>query len=435
MRTEDMAMIEQRRERQGERAVLVYAFLDESPLEQKTRMAEMATLVESCGGEVVAEVIQHLNAFSPKTLIGSGKVREIADFCSANAIDLVLFEKKLTGAQMKHLKDEIGVRVMDRIDLILDIFALRARTRQAKLEVALAQLRYRLPKLKGYGTGLSRMGAGIGTRGPGEQKLETDRRTILRRISEIKAQLAKLRDQDKITAKRRRDGSIPIVALAGYTNVGKSTLMNGLIRRYGQEEKQVYADDRLFATLETSMRRIAPKGDESYILADTIGFIRDLPEYLEDAFAGTLDEIRYADLIAVVIDSGNEAYEEQIHTVEAQLAKLGCDVPVCYIMNKSDVQRPPFVTPGSDTIRISAADPEDIDRVNTWLLERLYGERKALPVEADYSWLGKHQKLIADGVLHEVRTEETGVYAMLTVRDRGRYRELYDDITAGDHRA
>jgi len=434
MQAEKMEMREQVRERQGERVVLVYGFLDETQHEQQSRMAEMATLVASSGGEVVAEAVQHVRAFSPRTLIGSGKVGEIAALCAEKDIDLVLFEKKLTGAQMKNLRDELGVRVMDRIDLILDIFALRARTKQAKLEVMLAQLRYRLPKLKGYGSGLSRTGAGIGTRGPGEQKLETDRRTILRQISAIKWQLSKLRDQDRLTAKRRRDANLPIVALAGYTNVGKSTLMNGLLRAYGQEEKQVYADDRLFATLETSMRRIAQIGDEAYILADTIGFIRELPEYLQDAFAGTLDEIRCADLIAIVIDSGNEAYAEQIRTVEAQIAALNCEAPICYIMNKSDVATPPFATPAEDTIRISAADPQDIARVQSWLLDRLYGSRKRVDIRASYHWLGKHQKLMAEGALADVVSEADGVRATLTVRDRGEYRELYNAIAAGNHR-
>lgn len=266
---------------------------------------------------------------------------------------------------------------------------------------------------------MSREGGGIGTRGPGEQKLETDRRAIEREIDSIKRQLAKISDQEDVVAKRRRGSSIPIVSLVGYTNVGKSTLMNALMRLYGSStdsNKAVYADDRFFATLDISSRRIEPEGERPYLLADTIGFIQDMPEKLEVSFASTLEEIRYSDLILLVIDSSNEAYEDQIKVIQAAIKEVAGGTPIIYVMNKSDLVEAPLVTPKEETMRVSARDDESVARLNEKIVSQLGGEKVVVEIRFPYDKLGILSAYQDQGMVQEVEHKEDGVYANMALR-------------------
>lgn len=361
---------------QKQRALLVFAFQQEKESEKQRRLRELSEIVRSCGGEVATCFRQNLSHYHPATLIGKGKVQEIATFVEENAIDVVVFEQELSGAQRLHLSEEIPCRVLDRVDLILDIFALRAQTKKAKADVELAQLAYRLPNLRGYGKDLSRTGGGIGTRGPGEQKLETDRRSIEQRMKRLREQRARITAQERESGKRRRQSPFPIVGLVGYTNAGKSTIMNALISLFGEKEKEVYADDRLFATLEVSMRRISQPGKRAYLLADTIGFIHDLPKKLTAPFASTLEEIRYADLLLHVVDAAEEGANQRIETVQNSIRSSQEDIPVLYVLNKIDLGDDGVMTPPEQTIRISAKRKEDILRLQERIQDVLTDETK-----------------------------------------------------------
>ncbi len=403
-----------------ERSVLVMMFDKESDDQKKKQIDELTALVESSGGDIVGVFQQQGLRPNPRTLIGSGKVAEIADFVSLQEVDLVVFNDELTGSQMKNLSDTIDCKVIDRVDLLLDIFAMRARTKKSKLQVRLAQLEYRLPRLKGYGTALSREGGGIGTRGPGEQKLETDRRAIEREIDSIKEQLDKISDQEEVVAKKRRGSSIPIVSLVGYTNVGKSTLMNALMRLYGpsgEVRKEVYADDRFFATLDISSRRIEAEGERAYLLADTIGFIQDMPEKLELSFGSTLEEIRYSDLILLIIDSSNQAYEDQIKVIHRAIKEVSEGIPILYVMNKSDLVEAALVTPKEDTITVSAKDDKSVARLNERIMSILGGKKVQVEVRFTYGKLGVLSSYQDRQMVQEIDHREDGVYAVLSLRE------------------
>lgn len=377
-----------------EEAVLVFVYTDQDGDKLSARQKELKDIVSSSGAHVAAIVSQELKAYAPQTLLGSGKVKELSDMVKANEWDLVIFERSLTGSQRKNLQEAIDAKILDRVDVILDIFAQRARTKKAKMEVYLAQLEYRLPRLRGYGEALSRQGGGVGSRGPGEQKLETDRRAIQSQIRSIRTKLEKLSRQSEQAAKKRRSGPLPLVALVGYTNVGKSTLMNQILSLFGaasSEDHEVYADDRLFATLDTATRRIQAEGEPAFLLADTVGFIHDLPDKLVPSFESTLSEVQAADLLLLVVDSSNPAYEEEIDVVTQTLRRQGGPAPILFLMNKSDRDRPPLVTERDRTLRISAKDPSSVKELMARLLQALYGEAEEVHLLIPYRTIGDLQ--------------------------------------------
>ncbi|MBR6798501.1 MAG: GTPase HflX, partial [Firmicutes bacterium] len=266
-------------------------------------MDELEGLAEADGVEVIGRVIQSLERPNTATFIGKGKVEELAEMCANMEADTVIFNDELSGVQLRNLEEAVGVRVIDRTILILDIFADRATSREGKLQVELAQLQYRMPRLTGFGKSLSRLGGGIGTRGPGEKKLETDRRHIAGRIDDIKAELKKMNKNRAVQRAGREKSNIPVVALMGYTNSGKSAVMNKLLEMTEREEKVVMSQDMLFATLDTQHRKISLDPGAEFILIDTVGFVSKLPHSLVEAFKSTLDEVKYADLLVHVVDS------------------------------------------------------------------------------------------------------------------------------------
>lgn len=330
-------------------------------------MDELEELAKSAGAEVVSIVSQSAEP-NPRTFIGSGKIEEISELAENMEIDTIIFNSELSGSQIKNLEDITGKKIIDRTNLILDIFATRAKTNEAVLQVSLAQAEYILPRLIGYGNQLSRTGGGIGTRGPGEQQLETDRRHIRGQISRIKKRIKNQEKNRETRSKKRIDSDIPIVSLFGYTNVGKSTIMNKIMDSTDRKESaKVYADDRLFATLETSHRHVEHEG-KKFILADTVGLIEDLPVNLIEAFKSTLEEAAYADLLLIVLDASSENLERQITSTMATIEDLEIGhINKLIVYNKIDEceDKSRLITGGiSDkSIQISALSDGDIEKL------------------------------------------------------------------------
>ena len=315
-------------------AILVGLCLPEGdPEETEKSLDELERLLETAGGSCFAKVVQNKDHPDPRTCVGSGKVAEIRNLCARCGIDLVIFDTELSPAQIRNLEDGIGdeVRVIDRSMLILDIFALHAVTAEGRLQVELAQLKYTAPRLIGKGADLSRLGGGIGTRGPGESKLESDRRHMKRRIAALEAELEALeRSRRTIRAARDRSG-LSKVAIVGYTNAGKSTLLNRLT------DAGILAEDKLFATLDPTTRKLELPDGTDVLLTDTVGFIRKLPTELIESFKSTLDEVREADLLLHVVDISHPRFEDQIAVVKQTLQEIGAgDKPVYLVFNKID---------------------------------------------------------------------------------------------------
>ena len=324
-------MIEkQHKIRKEEKAVLVGLIQKEQTPEQvREYLDELAFLSETAGAIAVERFTQRLPHPDSRTFVGKGKLEEIKQYVASRDIDVVIFDDELTGSQISNIEKEVKCRVIDRSDLILDIFASRARTAQAKVQVELAQYQYILPRLKGMWTHLERQGAGIGSRGPGETEIETDRRIVKDKIALLRGRLKEI-DKQSITQRKER-GEFIRVALVGYTNVGKSTLMNVL------SKSDVFAENKLFATLDTTTRKIVYE-NTPFLLSDTVGFIRKLPHHLVESFKSTLDEVREADILLHVVDVSHPLYEDQIGVVNHTLQELKAfDKPILTIFNKLDL--------------------------------------------------------------------------------------------------
>ncbi len=312
-----------------ERAVLVGVISKEQTEKQALEyLDELAFLAETAGAETLKIFTQKLDYPHPKTYVGPGKLNEILSFTKVEEVDLVIFDDELSPAQIRNIEEALSVRILDRTNLILDIFASRAQTAHAKTQVELAQYKYMLPRLTGLWTHLERQRGGIGMRGPGETQIETDRRIILDKIALLKTHLVKI-DKQKATQRKNR-GKMVRAALVGYTNVGKSTLMTLL------SKSEVFAENKLFATLDTTVRKVVV-GNLPFLLSDTVGFIRKLPHDLVESFKSTLDEVREADLLIHVVDISHPGFEEQIEVVNNTLKEIdGSDKPVVYVFNKID---------------------------------------------------------------------------------------------------
>lgn len=318
--------------------VTVNMDMDEKTLEDK--VFELEKLVEALDGEVVLNLTQNKSSIDKAFYIGKGKVSEIKDYCEKLDVEVVVFNNELTGSQVKNLEEIIGVRVIDRTNLILDIFNERARTKEAKLQVKLAKLKYTLPRLSALRSGFSRQQGGIGGKGVGEQQIELDRRTINREISSITAQLKEIEKNRNEIRKKRINSKEPMISLVGYTNAGKSTLINKLIA-YGKDEnteiKEVFVKDMLFATLDTYVREGILFSGSKAMYVDTVGFVSDIPHNLVESFKSTLEEIKYSDLILHVVDISNVNVDEQIKITNDMIKKLECeDKKVIYVFNKVD---------------------------------------------------------------------------------------------------
>ena len=396
-----------------ERAVLAglsAASMDESERSTEISMEELAALVDTAGGDTVAIIMQSRPTPDPRSFIGDGKVREMKELIAMNDCDLAVFDNELTPSQMRVLSEELGVKVLDRSGLILDIFAQRAQTREGQLQVELAQYKYLLPRLTGMWTHLVRQTASggsspIGTRGPGETQLETDRRHIRRKIQKLEEELAAVR-KVRSTQRRRRDkNDMPVVALVGYTNAGKSTLLNCLTG------SDIPANDRLFDTLDTTTRRLRLDETQEVLLSDTVGFIRKLPTHLIEAFKATLEELSYADVLLHVIDISNPEWEAQARVVDGLISQLGAsETPCLRVFNKCDAYIG-ILPHGDDIVCISARSGEGADALVSKLLELLDRGKKQVRLEIPYSDAGIVDLLKREAAVIGIEYTDTGITA------------------------
>ncbi|MBQ7033569.1 MAG: GTPase HflX [Clostridia bacterium] len=378
-----------------ERAILVGAHRGLlNPLEDTTEesMHELAQLAETAGAEVLGEIVQNRDAADKATFIGEGKLLEVKEMAESLEANLLIFDDELTGSQLKNIEKITECSVIDRSALILDIFAGRALSGEGKLQVELAQLKYSLPRLTGGYQSLSRQGGGIGTRGPGETKLESDRRHIRGRISALEKEIEELSRHRELLRTRRRKNEVPTAALVGYTNAGKSTLLNALT------DAGVLAENMLFATLDPTVRALAMEDGREALLIDTVGFIRKLPHHLIEAFKSTLEEAVTADVLLHVIDASSPEMDNQIAVVHRLLDSLGCgDKPMLSVYNKCDAAgftpRPPHP---ERAVYISAKNGDGLDTLLSALDDLLPGKRRKLELLIPY----------AEGsILHTIRTE------------------------------
>lgn len=380
-------MIDQKNIIQSEEKAVLVGLVHKSQTEEQVQeyLAELAFLAETAGAQAIKTFTQKLPKPDSRTFVGKGKLEEIRTYVQARGIDMVIFDDELTGSQIGNISDAIGVKVLDRSDLILDIFARRAKTAQAKVQVELAQYQYILPRLKGMWKHLERQGGGIGSRGPGETEIETDRRIVKDKISLLRK---RLKDIDKQASTQRQErGTYVRVALVGYTNVGKSTLMTLL------SKSDVFAENKLFATLDTTTRKIVYE-QTPFLLSDTVGFIRKLPHHLVESFKSTLDEVREADCLLHVVDISHPNYEEQMGVVNKTLQELGAfDKPMLTIFNKMDLYEKQTFDPWLDDevkqdllqqlkdrwehetngncVFISATERQNIDALRTVILDKV----------------------------------------------------------------
>lgn len=303
-------------------------------------MSELEELVKACQMLPIGSIVQNLKEINSAFYVGSGKLEEIKDKINELHPDLVVFNNELSPSQLKNLELKLDIQILDRTSIILNIFALRAKTNEAKMQVEIAKLRYMLPRLSGLHLSLGRQGGGSGfsNKGSGEKQIELDRRIIEDRISKLNKELSEIETRRNIQRRKRSDSQLPLVSLVGYTNAGKSTLLNALVDlSLSDESKKVYEEDMLFATLETSIRKIKIKDGKEFLLSDTVGFIRELPHMLIKAFRSTLDEVKNSDLLLHVVDFSDEDYEENIRVTNSTLKEIGADnIPVIYVFNKFD---------------------------------------------------------------------------------------------------
>lgn len=337
-----------------ERALLLG--VDTGAYDCEGSLAELEELCCTAGAQVVGVVSQKLENPNPATYIGSGRMEEVSAFCDTHEIDLIIADGELSPAQQRNIEHETHTRVIDRTTLILDIFAQRARSSEGKIQVELAQLKYALPRLTGQGKALSRLGGGIGTRGPGESKLESDKRHIRRRIYALEEELRKIEKRRNALRRRRKKDGVITVAIVGYTNAGKSTLMNTLTAA------GVLAEDKLFATLDPTARKLTLPNAQDVMLVDTVGLVRRLPHHLVEAFKSTLEEAKEADLILNVCDASSPECAEHIEVTERLLSELGCeDTPIITVMNKCDLVPDLYDLPTlGKTVHISAVTGDGI---------------------------------------------------------------------------
>ncbi|MCD8255486.1 MAG: GTPase HflX [Oscillospiraceae bacterium] len=362
-------------EQQKERAVLAglcAACFAPGESSDEASMAELEALVETAGGVAVASVVQNRPAPDAHSFLGEGKVRELRELIEANECTLAVFDNELSPSQMRVLGEELGVKVLDRSGLILDIFAQRARTREGQLQVELAQYKYLLPRLMGMWTHLERQEGAIGTRGPGETQLESDRRHIRRKISKLQEELEEVRKVRSVQRRRREKNAMPVVALIGYTNAGKSTLLNRLT------DSDIPANNRLFDTLDTTTRRLMVDEVTEALFSDTVGFIRRLPTHLIEAFKATLEELSYADVLLHVIDLSSPEWQEQARTVDSIVSQLGAgQTPCIRVFNKCDLCGGDLPRE-ADSVCISARTDEGTDELLRRVAEVLgRGKRRA----------------------------------------------------------
>ena len=387
-------------------------------IECERSLDELERLLDTAGGNAAARVIQVKDSFDPRTCIGSGKVKEISEMCANMDIKLVIFDFELSPAQIRNLENDIGndVSVIDRSMLILDIFALHAVSGEGKLQVELAQLKYSAPRLIGKGKDLSRLGGGIGTRGPGETKLESDRRHLKEKVVALEKRLEEMEHNRMVMRSQRDKSGIPKVALVGYTNAGKTTLLNKLT------DAGVLSEDKLFATLDPTTRKFELPCGESILLTDTVGFIRKLPHHLIKAFKSTLDEVVYADILIIVSDITDPEAPEHIEVTRGVIEELGAsDKPVIYVYNKCDLlegDMPKSEDP--NTVIVSGATGYGLERLLSLITEEIQKCKKPYTLLIPYSEQGKLSSMYNVYTVKSVDYLDNGIAVTVVLDSRGK---------------
>ena len=375
---------------------------------------ELEELADTAGADTVIRVVQKRPSYEPATCIGSGRLEEMAELCQSENIDQIIFDCELTATQIRNIESICNVHTIDRTMLILDIFAQRATTHEGRLQVEIAQYKYRLPRLAGMGIKLSRLGGGIGTRGPGETKLETDKRHIRARISSLSAELKEIEKRRGLHRERRKKDGVLVCAIVGYTNVGKSTLLNTLT------DAGILAENKLFATLETTSRSIELPDGRSIILVDTVGLISRLPHHLVEAFKSTLEEAANADVILHIVDASNDDCEHQAKVTLELLKELGCEgIPVITVLNKCDLV--PYIdelTAGENTVKISAKHGDGIPAMLDAIAKALPPSAKKMKLLIPFSEGGLLSEIRQDGKIfsEEYTSEGTLVDALVDIK-------------------
>lgn len=401
-----------------EQVILVSASVSDE-LSVQASLDELEELVKTAGAAVAGRFVQHRQIMDTATYIGSGKVEELRELVMAGHVTGIVCDDELTPSQMNNLERELNIKIMDRTMVILDIFAARASTREGQLQVELAQLRYRSTHLIGMGRILSRQGGGIGTRGPGEKKLETDRRVIRERISKLKAELERVKMNRSTQRKRRVENGIPVICIVGYTNAGKSTLLNILT------DSEVLSEDKLFATLDPTTRSLELPDGQQVLLTDTVGFIRKLPHHLIQAFRATLEEAKYSDYILHVVDASNPQMDIQMHTVYETLRELDVEgKPILTAFNKVDKEGVPEILKdfrADEMYRISARTGQGIEEMLTGIGRRIRESRIYLEHLYPYQEAAKIALVRQNGQIIEEAYQEDGILIRAFVDKRGNY--------------
>lgn len=392
-----------------EKALLIS--VDTGEFDAEASIDELEELAHTAGAEVIGKVIQKKETPEKATFVGVGKLAEIIAFCRSQEVDLLIFDSELSPSQQRNLEKLTGVRVIDRTMLILDIFAMRARTAEGKLQVELAQLKYQLPRLAGQGTALSRLGGGIGTRGPGETKLESDKRHIRRRVQKLEEELKELEKRRAQMHKRRAKDGVQTVAIVGYTNAGKSTLMNALT------DAGVLSENKLFATLDPTSRALTLPDGRQVMLVDTVGLIRRLPHKLVEAFKSTLEEASHATVILNVCDASDEHAAEHLEVTKNLLNELGCQgKPVVSVMNKCDLVGDIYSMPTfGKTVMISALHEKGFDELLDAILRELPPTRRKTELLIPFAAGAIAARIRNEGVVEQEEYREEGLYMKATV--------------------
>lgn len=423
-----------------ERVLLAGVDCEDDPDELERSMEELAGLARACYMEPVGMITQNMDFINKGLYMGTGKVQELKEAAQMLDAGLIIFNDTLTPSQLRNLQEEINKPVMDRTSLILDIFEKRARTREAKLQVESAKLQYLLPRLVGMHEALTRQGGTSGSmssRGAGEKKLELDRRRIEHRISELNRELKEISGEREVQRKKRQNSRLPLVALVGYTNAGKSTIMNAMIDRFVQdEEKKVLEKDMLFATLDTTVRRIDTGNNRDFLLSDTVGFIHKLPHGLVKAFRSTLEEIKDADLLLQVVDCSDAHYREQMATTQETLKELGAgDIPMLIVFNKADKAQNKIAYPrvnSEDRIYISAKETGSMELLEKVILDRIYADFVEINLLIPYEKGGIASYFMEEAHVLSVKYGENGT--RLCVRCHMADREKYSQYLVEEER-
>lgn len=392
-------------------------------------MSELEELVKACQMLPIGSVVQNLKEINSAFYVGSGKLEEIKDKINELHPDLVVFNNELSPSQLKNLELKLDIQILDRTSIILNIFALRAKTNEAKMQVEISKLRYMLPRLLGLHLSLGRQGGGSGfsNKGSGEKQIELDRRIIEDRISKLNKELSEIETRRNIQRRKRSDSEIPLVSLVGYTNAGKSTLLNTLVDlSLSDESKKVYEEDMLFATLETSIRKIKIKDGKEFLLSDTVGFIRELPHMLIKAFRSTLDEVKNSDLLLHVVDFSNEEYEENIRVTNSTLKEIGVDnIPVIYVFNKCDEVNDiklPYVD--GNKVYISAKNNIGINELINVISNNIFKEYVTCKMEIPFKRgdIVSYLKEKYDFISTQYTNDGTLIEICLNKKDYGKYK-------------